>query len=111
MSLRLPAILLSLTLAAAPVFAQTAVPEDAPIPQDGVLIQEGTGVPIGDQIDTGGLPGVDFEDTDADGTVRGPGGLQNNTGAAGTDAPDTSGYNPDPIDAPLPEGEGVPLPD
>ncbi|MBB4002376.1 MAG: hypothetical protein V7704_05140 [Aurantimonas endophytica] len=109
MSLRLPTILVSLAFAVSPAIGQTAVPQDAPIPQDGVLIQEGPGLPIEDQIDTGGLPGVDFDDAGEDSPVRGPGGLQNNTGAVGTNAPDTSGYNPEPLETPLPDDEGLPL--
>lgn len=103
------AVLVALATAT-PVLAQTAVPQDAPIPRGGTLIQQGEGVPIGDQIDTGGLPGVDFDAPETDDAVRGPGGLQNNVGAVGTDAPATSGYDPETFETPLPEGEGVPLP-
>ena len=108
MLLRLPALVISLAFAAGPALAQTTLPDEAPIPSDGVLVPGDAGVPIGDQIDTGGLPGVTFEDTEVDRSPRGPGGLQNNVGAAGTNTPGTSGYNPA-LETPLPDGQGVPL--
>ncbi len=108
MSLRLPMLFATLAFAVGPAFAQTALPDDAPIPSDGVLVPGNDGVPVEDQIDTGGLPGVTFEETPVDRPPRGPGGLQNNVGAVGTNTPATTGYNPA-LETPLPEGQGVPL--
>ena len=109
MLLRLPVLVVSLAFAAGPALAQTPLPETAPIPSDGVLVPGDAGVPIEDQIDTGALPGVNFGDTDVDRTPRGPGGLQNNVGAIGTNTPATSGYNPVPLATPPVDGEGLPL--
>lgn len=98
---------------AAPALAQDAgTPAHAPIPKAGRLVQQGEGVPIEDQAKTGQLPGVGMDakaQTEGD-TIKGPGGLQNGTGAVGTMAPSTSSSNPVPVESGSDDDDfGIPL--
>ncbi|MCB8836921.1 hypothetical protein [Aurantimonas sp. VKM B-3413] len=97
----------------AAAWAQSSPPASAPIPQNGTLVDPGEGTPVSKNIKSPGLPGVDFEGGGED--VRGPGGLQNNVGAAGMALPSTSSENPVPIMTPdqktldgVPVGAGSP---
>jgi len=103
------ASLLAVLLAPA-ASAQDADPSHAPIPKGGALVQQGQGTPIAEQIDTGNLPGVDFEGPDVSRPTRGPGGLENGVGAIGMALPSTSSSNPVPIEPSDDNGlVGVPL--
>lgn len=89
--------------------AAAQTPAHAPIPENGQLVEQPRGKPISDQISTGGLPGVNFDDTGADRPVRGPGGLQNGVGAVGLAAPSMSSSNPVPLEDTSADRLGIPL--
>lgn len=97
------------TLLGAAASAQEPVPENAPIPRDGVLVETDAAIEVDDAGTAPGLPGVGLDGPQDEGQ-RGPGGLSNGVGAIGTTAPSTSGYNPVPLGATEDRtGVGIPL--
>ena len=105
----LPLAALAASLLSAPAVAQTSTPDNAPIPKDGTLVQQPDGTPVSSQIETGGLPGVDFNAPPADADASGPGGLQNGVGAVGMSVPSQSSSNPVPIEPTTGDDAGIPL--
>ncbi|MEE2953333.1 hypothetical protein SAMN06297251_12250 [Fulvimarina manganoxydans] len=101
----LAALAMAAVLAAGPAYAQSQ--DSAPLPGTTISGEGEALAPIGAGSN---LPGVGEGESANEEEPRGPGGLQNNIGAIGMSAPDTSSANPLPLQTDRAgEGGGIPL--
>ena len=99
------ALTIAALTAAGPSFAQSS--ESTPLPGTTSSAEGEPLAPIGAGSN---LPGVGADESANENEPCGPGGLQNNVGAIGMSAPDTSSANPLPLETERAgDGMGIPL--